>query len=90
MNMYLELRRAAGVSNPTHYNKITPKRNGKRGDTSLPARTRPGATYPGGKHLRKARAKLSARQKEYEASLTSALRRNPTLGPGFFTKPGKL
>lgn len=37
---------------------------------SMPPRTRPGATYPGGKHMRKALAKLAMRRQRYGTNIS--------------------
>lgn len=40
-----------------------------RNNTAEPPRTRPGANFPGGKHLRRAHAKLAVRRKNHDAKL---------------------
>jgi hypothetical protein len=48
--------------NTNHYDRrnLAPRKK-DRANTAEPARTRPGQTYPGGKHMRKALAKLALR-----------------------------
>lgn len=48
--------------NTQHYDhRKLAKRKKDRANTAEPARTRPGQTYPGGKHMRRALAKLAMR-----------------------------
>ena len=51
-----------------------------------PPRTREGKTYPGGKSLRRAYAKLAARKADRERTLAG----NNKLVPGSFAEPGSM
>lgn len=51
-----------------------------------PPRTRQGQTYPGGKALRRAYAKLAMRKKDREATMAG----NNKLVPGAFKVPGSM
>lgn len=76
--------------NKEHYDRRRLSRKNKRSNTAEPPRTRSGQKFPGGKHMRKALARLAARQSAYVADKAGALDRNPNLGDGFTTKPGSM
>jgi hypothetical protein len=50
-----------GERDLTDNRRLNPRKS-NRSKTAKPARTRAGASFPGGKHLRRALARLSARQ----------------------------
>ncbi len=61
-----------------------------KNQSTMPPKTRPGATYPGGKFLRKAQAKLSARQagcKDMRANLGKGAKALPET---CYTMPGSM
>lgn len=58
----------------------TPRGHKVSKEGTQPPRTRPGATYPGGKSLRKRLGRLAARKANYEASK----------GLEAYTRPGSM
>ena len=61
--------------------KLAPRKR-DRNNTAEPARTRPGQTYPGGKHMRRALAKLALRN-----TRSTQAGRHHEKGDGFYA-PG--
>lgn len=68
-----------GERDNTDKRRLAPKKR-DRANTAKPPRTRAGATYPGGKFLRRARKTLSARVAAFDAVKDKANQ----------TKPGAL
>lgn len=64
-----------------HYDRrnLEPRKK-DRANTAEPARTRPGQTYPGGKHMRRALAKLALRNTRHGANIS----RGHEKGPDFY------
>lgn len=63
---------------------VRPRGYKAKNNTKTP-RTRDGATYPGGRHLRKAMARLSARVADYERTISSTKK-----GASGYSKPGSM
>lgn len=55
-----------------------------------PARSRPGSSYPGGKHLRKASARLAARRQGCEEIREQLRKRAKSVPESAFTMPGSM
>jgi hypothetical protein len=70
------------------------RRKGERGPTAKgtkPPRTRPGQTYPGGKHMRRALKELSRRQSAREATVSGTRRGGKSLDYNLaFQMPGSM
>lgn len=70
--------------NDKHYDRreLLPRKK-DRANTAKPPRTREGKEYPGGKHMRRALAKLAMRNKEHGPEISRGHER----GKGFYA-PG--
>ncbi len=66
-----------GERDLTDNRRLNPRKS-NRNKTAKPSRTRPGQSFPGGKHLRRALARLSARQNAFDTKDASR------------TKPGSM
>jgi len=61
------------------------------GGVSEPPRTREGATYPGGRQLRRRMTKLSTRQAAFARDYAPGGKGTKgTVGEGYMTKPGSM
>jgi hypothetical protein len=75
-----------GERDATDNRRLNPRKS-QRADTAKAPRTRPGASFPGGKHLRKALTRLSARRNAFANPDDSRNKNTPSRkNPGSMTK----